>query len=143
MENKIVHTQSELESALKGNAPKITIAGPYAEQIGREWQKRHKKKKIGKAACAAGTAAIAVASVAAAPFTGGTSLAGLAGAAGFAAAAGLTVGTVTISTTELAVLMGIPALTGLGMYGLSKGYDMEIKGKAGDKEGTVILTRKK
>lgn len=124
METTIVRTKTELETALKAKTKKITVVGPYAEQIAREYQKRH---KVAKASGGIGAVGVALASIGAAPFSGGLSLAGL------AASAALTVGTVTISAVELAIICGFT----LGMYGLSKGYDVKFS-----PDGTVEIIKK-
>lgn len=127
METTIVRTKTELETALKAKTKKITVVGPYAEQIAREYQKRHKVAKVAKASGGIGAVGVALASIGAAPFSGGLSLAGL------AASAALTVGTVTISAVELAIICGFT----LGMYGLSKGYDVKYS-----PDGTVEIIKK-
>lgn len=124
METTIMRTKTELETALKAKTKKITVVGPYAEQIAREYQKRH---KVAKASGGIGAVGVALASIGAAPFSGGLSLAGL------AASAALTVGTVTISAVELAIICGFT----LGMYGLSKGYDVKYS-----PDGTVEIIKK-
>ena len=99
-----VYTKEELEKALKAKEGKIIVKGKLAEEIKR---KKNRKKK---GAIAVGT--IAVASLLAIPFTGGLS------AVAGATAMGLTIGTVVISTTELAILVG----GGVAMTALLKGY---------------------
>lgn len=126
MDAIIVSTKAELESALKAGTKRITVVGPYAEQIAMEYQKRHKKTKIAKIASGAGAVVICVVSIAAVPVTGGISLAGL------TASAALTVGTVTISAAELAIICGFA----LGMYGLSKGYKVKF-----NPNGSVELSK--
>lgn len=134
MESRIVSTKTELESALKAGTQKITVVGPYAEQIAREYQRRHKKNKIAKTVLVAGAAvAIGLASVVAAPVTSGISLTALPASAALAAEA-LTVGSsLTISTVELAIICGFA----LGMYGLSKDYNVKF-----NKDGNVEITKK-
>lgn len=119
-----------IRDSIKSENKKITVVGPYAEQIAREYQKRHKVAKVAKVAKASGgigAVGVALASIGAAPFSGGLSLAGL------AASAALTVGTVTISAVELAIICGFT----LGMYGLSKGYDVKYS-----PDGTVEIIKK-
>lgn len=113
-----------IRDSIKSENKKITVVGPYAEQIAREYQKRH---KVAKASGGIGAVGVALASIGAAPFSGGLSLAGL------AASAALTVGTVTISAVELAIICGFT----LGMYGLSKGYDVKYS-----PDGTVEIIKK-
>ena len=113
-----VRTKQELEVALKNKATSIRIEGPYAKTFANAVRSRKRKIKV-----AAGVGALAlIGGVAAAPFTGGASLAG--SAAGLAAM-GLTIGTITISTAELAMILGFAA------YALNKNYNIKI-GK-GDK----------
>lgn len=113
-----VRTKQELEVALKNKATSIRIEGPYAKTFANAVRSRKRKTKV-----AAGVGALAlIGGVAAAPFTGGASLAG--SAAGLAAM-GLTIGTITISTAELAMILGFAA------YALNKNYNIKI-GK-GDK----------
>lgn len=115
-----VHSKQELQEALKKDQ-KIRVEGPYAEELA---QKIQRKRKIKKSAMVAGAAAL-IGGLAAAPFTGGASLAG--SAAG-AAAMGLTVGTVTLTTGQLAMLLGVGAPL-LG-YAIHKNYKVKI-GKDG------------
>lgn len=113
-----VRTKQELEVAMKNKAASIRIEGPYAKTFANAVRSRKRKTNV-----AVGVGALAlIGGVAAAPFTGGASLAG--SAAGLAAM-GLTIGTVTISTAELAKILGFAA------YALNKNYNIKI-GK-GDK----------
>ena len=113
-----VRTKQELEVAVKNKAASIRIEGPYAKTFANAVRSRKRKTNV-----AVGVGALAlIGGVAAAPFTGGASLAG--SAAGLAAM-GLTIGTVTISTAELAMILGFAA------YALNKNYNIKI-GK-GDK----------
>lgn len=98
-----VYTKEEFKTALENKETKILAKGEFA----RELTKKGKRKK---GAIIGGISAIA-AGVAALPFTGGASAAGI-GAGAYA----LTIGTITISTSELAILCGFA----LGMYGISK-----------------------
>ena len=110
-----ITTKTELDEALKNkNVNKIRVEGPLA----KEMIAKAKKKNIIGGSLLAGTLIIAGALIAA-PITGGTSL--IAGAAGFTATA-LTVGTVTISTAELAILVGgsVASLAILKGYGKIK-----------------------
>lgn len=108
-----VRSKQELEVALKNKAASVRIEGPYAKTFANAVRSRRKKTKV-----AVGVGALAViGGIAAAPFTGGTSLAG--SAAGLAAM-GLTIGTVTISTAELAMILGFAA------YALNKNYTIKI-----------------
>lgn len=92
-----VYTKEELEQALRAKESHIRIKGELAEVIKKKVKRQKTAKKIG-----IGTAAIGAAALIAAPLTGGASL--IAGAG--ATAMGLTVGTVTITVAELAILVG-------------------------------------
>lgn len=108
-----VRSKQELEVALKNKTALVRIEGPYAKKFANAVRSRRKKTKV-----AVGVGALAViGGIAAAPFTGGSSLAG--SVAGLAAM-GLTIGTVTISTAELAMILGIAA------YALNKKYTIKI-----------------
>ncbi len=117
-----VRTKDELEQAIKNNkGESIRVEGSYAKTLAK---KIRSKKKISKVAMAGGALAI-IGGVVAAPFTGGTSLAGsAAGATAMGLTAGLTWGTVTLTTTELAMILGVGGL--LGGYALSKGYKIKV-----------------
>lgn len=108
-----VRTESELEAAINNNEKHITVVGEYAEELAGKLESRKKRKK----AAAAGSAAALAVAVAAAPLTGGASLAG---AAGFAA---LTVGSLTLTATELALILG----AGLSACALLRDYNVKIK----------------
>lgn len=109
----IVRSKQELEVAMKNKAASIRIEGPYAKTFANAVRSRKRKTKV-----AVGVGALAlIGGVAAAPFTGGASLAG--SAAGLAAM-GLTIGTITISTAELAMILGFAA------YALNKNYNIKI-----------------
>lgn len=116
----IVTTKTELERALKAKQFPIRVQGEYATQILKRY---NKTKKIKKTAIVGG-ALTTVASAAAIPFTGGGSTVGVfAGAA----AMGLTIGTITLTLGELAVLCGFI----LGMTGIAGGLltDRKVKVK--------------
>lgn len=120
-----VTTKKELEEALKNkNVNKIRVEGPLAKEMRA---KAKKKKIIGGSLI--GASLIAAGSLVAAPFTGGTSL--IAGAAGFTAA--LTAGAVTISTAELAILVGGV----LGSLAIMAGF----KKITFNKDGSVIMEK--
>lgn len=109
----VVGTKEELQEAIKNKVDSIRIEGPYAGIVA---QKIRSRKKVKKVAIGVGTLAL-VGGVIAAPFTGGASLAGsVAGAT----AMGLTVGTITISTAELAMILGFAA------YVINKKYKIKI-----------------
>lgn len=109
----VVRTKEELQEAIKNKVDSIRIEGPYAGIVA---QKIRSRKKVKKVAIGVGTLAL-VGGVIAAPFTGGASLAG--SAAGLTAM-GLTVGAITISTTQLAMLLG------LGAFAIYKKYNIKI-----------------
>ena len=92
-----VYTKEEIEQAPGAKESHIRIKGELAEVIKKKVKRQKTAKKIG-----IGTAAIGAAALIAAPLTGGASL--IAGAG--ATAMGLTVGTVTITVAELAILVG-------------------------------------
>ena len=109
----VVRTKEELQEAIKNKVDSIRIEGPYAGIVA---QKIRSRKKVKKVAIGVGTLAL-IGGVIAAPFTGGASLAGsVAGAT----AMGLTVGTITISTAELAMILGFAA------YVINKKYKIKI-----------------
>ena len=109
----VVRTKEELREAIKNKVDSIRIEGPYAGIVA---QKIRSRKKVKKVAIGVGTLAL-IGGVIAAPFTGGASLAGsVAGAT----AMGLTVGTITISTAELAMILGFAA------YVINKKYKIKI-----------------
>ena len=104
---KTVYTKEQLEENLKKGETAL-VKGSLASEIRKKYKTR---KKVRKSTAIAG-GAIAVAGIVAAPFTGGTSLAGTAVGLG---AMGLTIGTITISIGELALLLGA-ALVAYGIY---------------------------
>lgn len=100
---RTVYTQNELEEAIKAHEEKILCKGEIARQLA-------KKKKRKRAARIGVGGALIIGGIVAIPLTGGASLLGTLGAA----AVGLTVGTITISAAELAILLGgVVALTGI------------------------------
>ena len=106
-------SKQELEVALKNKTASVRIEGPYAKTFANAVRSRRRKAKV-----AIGFAALAViAGLAAAPFTGGATLAGTVMGA---TAMGLTVGNVTVSTAELAMILGFAA------YALNKKYTIKI-----------------
>lgn len=109
----VVRTKEELQEAIKNKVDSIRIEGPYAGIVA---QKIRSRKKVKKMAMGVGALAL-VGGVVAAPFTGGASLAG--SAAGLTAM-GLTVGAITISTTQLVMLLG------LGAFAIYKKYNIKI-----------------
>ena len=115
----VVRTKEELQEAIKNKVDSIRIEDPYAKTFANAVRSRRRKAKVAKVAKGAiGFGALAViGGLAAASFTGGASLAGTVMGA---TAMGLTVGTVTISTAELAVILGFAA------YALNKKYTIKI-----------------
>ena len=109
----VVRTKEELQEAIKNKVDSIRIEGPYAGIVA---QKIRSRKKVKKVAIGVGTLAL-VGGVIAAPFTGGASLAG--SVAGLTAM-GLTVGAITITTTQLAMLLGF------GAFAIYKKYNIKI-----------------
>ena len=109
----VVRTKEELQEDIKNKVDSIRIEGPYAGIVA---QKIRSRKKVKKVAIGVGTLAL-VGGVIAAPFTGGASLAG--SAVGLTAM-GLTVGAVTITTTQLAMLLGF------GAFAIYKKYNIKI-----------------
>ena len=109
----VVRTKEELQEAIKNKADSIRIEDPYAKTFANAVRSRRRKAKV-----AIGFGALAViGGLAAAPFTGGASLAGTVMGA---TAMGLTIGAVTISTAELAMILGFAA------YALNKKYTIKI-----------------
>lgn len=124
-----VRTKEELEQALKNNqGSSIRVEGPYAKTVANQFRNQFRKKKVGTAAMIGGGLAV-LGGVVAAPFTGGASLAG--SAAG-AAALGLTIGTVTISAAELAMILGVVT------FAITQNYRIKI----GDGDKYVVLEPK-
>lgn len=109
----VVRTKEELQEAIKNKVDSIRIEGPYAGIVA---QKIRSRKTVKKVAIGVGTLAL-VGGVIAAPFTGGASLAG--SAVGLTAM-GLTVGAITITTTQLAMLLGF------GAFAIYKKYNIKI-----------------
>ena len=112
----VVRTKEELQEAIKNKVDSIRIEGPYAKTFANAVRSRRRKAKVAKGAIGFGALAV-IGGLAAAPFTGGASLAGTVMGA---TAMGLTVGTVTISTAELAMILGFAA------YALNKKYTIKI-----------------
>lgn len=111
-----VYSKKELDDAYALGARRITVKGEFAQQI----RTRCKLKKASR--ITAGL--IAVAGIAAAPFTGGTSL--------LATGVGLTAGPITISTMELAMIIG----GGLAHTALKEG---KLKTISYGQDGSVIM----
>ena len=109
-------SKQELEVALKNKTASVRIEGPYAKTFANAVRSRRRKAKVAKGAIGFGALAV-IGGLAAAPFTGGASFAGTVMGA---TAMGLTIGTVTISTAELAMILGFAA------YALNKKYTIKI-----------------
>lgn len=118
---KTIGTKEELKNALENKEKEILCVGKVAKAIRRKKKVKMAAKIGGIATFIGGTAAI-VGGIAAAPFTGGVSLTGaVAGASAIAGAgAALTISTITLSTTELAIICGT-CLASLAIY---KHYDV-------------------
>ena len=104
---KTVYTKEQLEETLKKGETAL-VKGSLASEIRKKYETKIKVRKRTRIA----GGAIAVAGLVAAPFTGGTSLVGTAAGLG---AMGLTIGIITISIGELALLLGA-ALAAYGIY---------------------------
>lgn len=111
-----VYTKQELAKAIESKTPQILCKG----EVAKDFINKKKRKTFAKIA----GAAMVVGGIAALPFTGGAS------AAGIVAGAGLTVGTVVISTTELAIICG----TILGLAGILTGAKVTF-----NTDGSVIV----
>ena len=103
----VVRTKEELQEAIKNKVDSIRIEGPYAGIVA---QKIRSRKKVKKVAIGVGTLAL----------VGGVIAAPLAGSAVGLTAMGLTVGAVTITTTQLAMLLGF------GAFAIYKKYNIKI-----------------
>ena len=119
---KTVYTKEQLEETLKKGETAL-VKGSLASEIRKKYETKIKVRKRTRIA----GGAIAVAGLVAAPFTGGTSLVGSAVALG---AMGLTIGTITISIGELALLLG----AGLAVYGIYKKCKVTF-----NKDGSVTI----
>ena len=105
---KTVYTKEELTRAINNGEKHILAKGSIADTL----QSKNRRKTAAKV----GGIALALGGIIAAPFTGGASLLGL-------GAAGLTVGTLTITTSELAILCG----TSVALYGIHKNRQLKMK----------------
>ena len=131
-----VRSKQELEKAIKQEASEIKVVGSYATTLA----KKAKNKRTSSQAATGGAilaGLLGIGCLVAAPFTAGTSLLGggiVASAIG-AGAVGLTIGTITITTTELAFLCG----TVLAALALKQGYNVKITNENG--KPVVIFTK--
>ncbi|MBO5013135.1 MAG: hypothetical protein J6C57_03745 [Paludibacteraceae bacterium] len=125
-----VYSKEELQKAIANNEKSIMVCGAYAQEMKSKYQRRKKAKK---GSLIAG-GALALAGLVAMPFTGGASGAATAVGAGMM---GLTIGTITLTTAELAIIAGITAGFGLGVVGLAKGFNVSFK-----PTGEVLIEKK-
>lgn len=112
-----VFTKDGLKNAIESREAQIKVIGDLADTM-------RKKTKVRKAS-KLGAAALVIGGIVAIPFTGGASA--------VMTIAGLTVGTVTISVVELAILCGFV----LGMTGILKGARVQFC-----PDGSVIIEPK-
>jgi len=111
----VVRTKEELQEAIKNKVDSIRIEGPYAGIVAKKIRSRKKLKKI---AMGAGALAL-MGGFVAAPFTGGISLAG---SVMGATAMGLTIGAITLTTTQLAMILGLVGYAIHKEYNIKFGY---------------------
>lgn len=121
-----VYSKEELQKAIANNEKSIMVCGAYAQEMKTKYQ-RHKKAKKGSLIAGG---ALALAGLVAMPFTGGASGAATAVGAGMM---GLTIGTVTLTAAELAIIAGF----GLGVIGVVKGFNVSFK-----PTGEVLIEKK-
>lgn len=108
---KTVSTKAELEQALKAGETHLMLKGELSKAVSKK-KSRSKAAKIGGAV-------LAVGGVLAAIPTGGASL----GATAF----GLTIGTVTITAAELAILLGGSTIGSAVILAILKGRRVKLK----------------
>ncbi len=116
---KVVYTTTELEEAIKAGETKLLAKGELAEKIRKRKERKRKSLKGGLALFLVGLVAL--------PFTWGASTPLLIGGLG------LTIGTVTISAAELAILVG----GSIAIIGLCRDYTITF-----NSDGSVTLERK-
>lgn len=127
-----VYTKEELAKAIENKTTKILCKGDVANEIAKEFLDKRKKNSLGTLA---GIAMI-VAGTVALPFTGGMSAVGIAAGAGsavIAARAGLKLGPVEMSPTELAIICG----TIIALVAILRGARVTF-----NKDGSVIVEPK-
>ncbi len=112
---KTVYTKQALKSALDSGESHVCVKGDFAKELTRKIQAQNSTRNA-----ALGVGALAALGVLAAPFTFGASL----------GVTALTIGGVTISTAEVAIL----AAAGLAAYGIHKGMNARI-----NKDGSVVI----
>ena len=117
---KHVYNVAQFESAISQGETNLVLHGDIADKIIKEANEKRKKKK--RAVIAGG--ALAVGGLLAAPFTGGASLVGT--------AAGLTIGGITITAAELAIIFAGSAL----LISALKGRNIKVK--AIDQQGHTV-----
>lgn len=114
---KHIFNETQLENALNSGEREVILHGEIAEKFARQVKAKRRAKT--------GGILLAIGGIIAAPLTGGLSLPG--------AIAGITVGTISMSTAELAILAGcVVACTAA-----KNGYDVQL-----NSDGTVILKKK-
>lgn len=104
-----VYSKEEFNSAVKAGEKKIVVKGAFAEEL----KKKATRQKRAKKGAIIGGVGIVLGGLALAPFTGGASAAGA-----IAGATALTVGSLSMTTAELAIIVG----GGIAMTSLIKGY---------------------
>lgn len=124
----VVKSQAELKSAMARKEKHIRIEGPFAKEL---YNKIQKRKKIRKGALISG-GVLALGGLLAAPFTGGGSLLGSATGLSMMGFTAATVGSITITTAELAIICG----TGIAFYAIYKGA--KIKFHYNQQTGEVV-----
>ena len=110
----VVRTKEELQEAIKNKVDSIRTEGPYAGIVAQKIRSRKKVKKV-----SIGVGALAL--------VGGVIAVGL-------TAMGLTVGAVTLTTTQLAMLLGVGG--SLFAYSIHEKYSLKL---VKDKEGNVSV----
>jgi hypothetical protein len=118
----IITTKDEFKSALERKERRILVGGDLAKKFKR-------RKQISVAAKVGGGLLIAASAIAI-PFTGGASTAGMVAGAGMI---GLTIGSVSISSLDLAIIVG----GALGMYGIHNKCKVTF-----NSDGTVVVEPK-
>lgn len=118
----VVRSKDELERAIEQRCEHIIVKGELAEKI----DKSRKIKKLSKPILAALTAAVL-----ATPLTGGIS-----GAMGLTAVAAL-------SGMEITAIVAVAFLGTALILKIVEDYDIEAKGKHGDSEAEVKMTKKR
>ena len=114
---KDVFNKSELQNAINNGETYIVCHGSIASELRSKKEKCNTAKKVG--------VGLALFGLALAPFTMGTSLG--------VTAMGLTAGSFTISAAELAIIAG----GSVAIYGIHKGYDIELQS-----DGSVVVKAK-